>query len=47
MYIVKRKLASCSYEFLIIADSTEFTIASTVINEGSNLRLPSPSERNG
>ena len=32
---------------MIISDSTEFTIASTVIKGGSNLRLPSPSTLNG
>ena len=33
--------------FMIISDSTEFTIASTLIKGGSNLRLPSPSTLNG
>ena len=30
-----------------LTDSTEFTIASTVIKDGRNLRLPSPDKNNG
>ena len=32
---------------MTIADYTEFTIASTVIKDGRDLRLPSPSVHNG